>query len=216
MAITISIKADVIKAQKFARELSKDAVNAAASNALNKVARDVQRESIDEIAKIRQLKKKVIRGAVRIVERASKWKLRVIVQAFGKSISLKEYSAKQNAQGVTVRVRSKQRKQIRHAFGPGVQNKAGITQRRTVRGERGGKKFRSEKRMPRVLGGHVFLRKYNNRRLPILKLFGPSIPSGFIDKIVRHKQMILLQTEWPREFKIKIEDQLKKLRRKHS
>lgn len=197
--LSVSIQSDVKRAQRFYKELSERQIDRAASNGLNVVIREVRKESIDEVAKVRKLKKSAIRKGIRLVQRASNYTLRAVVQAFGRPISLKDYGAKQTPLGVEVNVEGK-KKLIPHAFGPGYK----------ARG-RGKKLTRGS---PRVLGGHVYMRT-GESRLPIEKKWGPSIPTGFIREVVRTAQRRVIATRWPIVFRDKLEDQLRKLRAKY-
>jgi hypothetical protein len=76
----------------------------------------------------------------------------------GRSIPLKDYAARQTKKGVTARVSPGKRKLISH---------------------RGNRAFIVQK-----IGAHVFAREGKDR-LPIKKLFGPSLPSTFVQKEVR-------------------------------
>lgn len=202
MPFTVDITADVDGARKFYTELDKKAIASGSANALNVVARSVRRLSLNEVAKIRKLKKSRLRNAIRLTARASRWDLRAVIEAHGASIPLKDYSARQNAIGVTVNVTGK-RKLIRHAFGPGY----------TARGRV--KKGATRAHRPQVLGGHVFVR-VGRRRLPIKQLFGPGVASAFVRDVVRSAQERLVRTEYPRILAQKLGAQLRKLRAKYA
>jgi len=199
LTLRVNIQADVKHAAAFFKELDQVHVNRASSNALNVVIREVRNESLDEISKVRRVKKSLVRRAVRITQRASNSVLTAICAAVGRPISLKEYSAKQNELGVTVNVEGTP-KLIKGAFGPGY--------RGTGRGQ---------SRVPgqvERLGGHVFVRT-TQARLPIKKLMGPSITTGFIKDVVRRAQRRLIAVRWPIVLREKMSDQLVKLRAKH-
>lgn len=108
MTLRVNIRPDIRKASAFYSELHSKGLNAAAANAQNIVIRTVRNETLEQIAKVRRVKRSLIRRAVRIVARASYYSLVAAVQAFGGSLSLKEYSPKQGPLGVTVNIEGTQ------------------------------------------------------------------------------------------------------------
>lgn len=181
----ISVKADVKDAQRFFRELEKKGVVKATQNTLDTLARTVRQESIAQVSKLRRVKigrkktRSFVGGLIKVTHRPRPHEMWATIEATNvtplkkdRGISLKHYSAKQDATGVKVNIDGSS-EHIRTAFGPGT--------KATGRGKK-----RTKGQKPR-LGGHVFTRK-DKRRLPILKRYGPGIPSGFINRRVRQKQ----------------------------
>lgn len=212
MSLRINVRADIKKATAFYSELDKASIGRATANALNIMARDIRNESIEDVADVRRVKRSLVKSAIRITQRASNTVSRVIVEAFGGSIPLKEYSAKQDEIGVTVNVEGKS-KRIPHAFGPGSSSKVTARTRYTKGGVSHSIVERS-RRLAKVKQGDVYVR-LGAARFPIKKLWGPSIPSGFIKRKVREAQERLIQYEWVALVNQKMEDQLAKLRAKY-
>lgn len=189
----VNIRAELDEARKFMTELRRVEINRAAANALNVLGREVRNASIEEIADIRRVRPSFIRSRV-FLERASQWALAVAVTVQSGAISLKEFGAKQGPLGVTVNVTG-ENKILPEAFGPG----RSARRRWPWRGP--------------VLGGHVFVRETPNR-LPIRKLFGPTLPSGFVREVVQENLRKLYEKRWPQILGEKLNDQLAKLRAK--
>lgn len=129
----------------------------AVSRALNKTAANVRTAASSSIRRRRALSAKVVRDAMAI-RRASPAKLVSSLVVTGKPIPLRDYKARQTKKGVTAQVSPGKRKLISH---------------------RGNRAFIVQK-----IGGHVFARE-GKERLPIKKLFGPSLPSTFVQEEVR-------------------------------
>jgi hypothetical protein len=202
VGITVDIRSDIKSASRFYRELNQTGINRATANALNVVIRVVRNETITEVSKIRNLRRKgPVRKNIQIFERASNRKQRAVVGARSHAaFSLKEFKGtKQTELGVEVAPKGK-RKLISHAFGPGMKGTGRGKNRRAAR--------------PAVLGGHVWRRK-GASRLPIQKLYGPSITTGFVDRIVKQQQRRVIERQWRRTLDEKMNDQLRKLRAKH-
>lgn len=190
--IEFNVKADVENARRFFNQLHDVEINRAAANALNVLVREVADRSVQEIQQVRRVKggKGVARSVT--IRRAAYYELRATVQVDGRTISLKDYSAKQGPLGVTVNVEGHP-KVLQDAFGPGLSRK----KQWPYRGK--------------VLGGHVYARE-TPARLPIKKLFGPGFPSGFLKAVVQRNLAELYTTRWPVIFAQKCHDQLDKLR----
>ena len=191
--IGLGIKVDTRVAKAFLSELGDAAVRRAASNSLNVVARTVRNTSIDEVAKIRRVKRSTIKQNIVLAKRARNSDLLAIIKATGGSISLKDYSAKAIASGVRINVEGRPTI-LYHAF---IGRGGNVFERRAGKhrvGSRSG-------------GTHEVQR--------IHKLWGPSISTGFIKDVVRQSQRRVLERDWRRVFNAKLEDQLTKLRAKH-
>jgi hypothetical protein len=209
----ISVRADVVRAKAFFKELKAKEIDSAAANAINILLRAARNESIKKVAEVRKVRPSLIRASIQIAKRASFWSPQGEVRATGKPISLREYSAKQTSTGVTVNVMG-QAKEIRSAFGPGILGR--ITQRfiYTQNGKRRQSVERDAGPNPQIMGGHVFVR-LGRARLPIRQLYGPSIPTGFIRDEVRDAQERVIEVDWPKEIAKQINAALVKLRARH-
>lgn len=129
----------------------------AISRGLNKTAANVRVAASTEIRKRRVLSAKIVRDAIAI-RKASHQRLVASLVVTGRPIPLRDYKARQTKKGVTTQVSPGKRKLISH---------------------RGNRAFIVQK-----LSGHVFARE-GKARLPIKKLFGPSLPSTFVQVEVR-------------------------------
>jgi len=192
--IVINVKADIASASKFFRELNKDAIDRASVNTLNVVARTARNEALDQISRVRNIKRSLIRLAVGLV-RARKWELRAEVTARGRPIPLRDYDAKQVAAGVRVKV-MQERKIIPGAFivdrlGGHVFERFG---ERVNRKTAGGRKILAQK---------------------IRKLFGPSIPTAFLRQTTQLALRAVIARDFRRVMNEKLEEQLRKLRAKY-
>lgn len=206
--VEVSVRAEIKQATAYYRELrGTNGMKKAASNAMNVLGRRVRAESVDEIAKRRRVKRSTVRQNVVIAQRAKASELRVVVEGRGRPISLKEYGAKQTSLGVTVNVTG-QRKLILGAFGPGFKrgSSTGRAAKKRAISTRPGQASR--------LGGHVYVRR-GAKRLPIRKLWGPSIRTGFAHRTVERHQRKVIAREWPRIMDEKARDQVRKLGAKH-
>jgi len=125
--------------------------------ALNKTAANVRTSASSAIRRRRALSAKVVREALAI-RKAKPDRLVSSLVATGRPIPLRDYKARATQKGVTAQVSPGKRKLISH---------------------RGNRAFIVQK-----IGGHVFARE-GKARLPIKKLFGPSLPSTFVQAEVR-------------------------------
>jgi hypothetical protein len=143
---------DLSDVKKYGLDVRQKLIPAAASRAINKTLTNVRTEANKQIREERALSASTVRNALAI-KRATKLLLIGELIASGRPIPLREYQARQTKAGVTVKVSPGGRKLVSHA---------------------GNKGFIVSK-----IGGHVFARE-GKSRLPIKKLYGPSIPSTFI------------------------------------
>lgn len=150
------IRFDVSDALKGLDEIN-SSFRRAISRGLNKTAANVRTAASVAIRQRRKLSARVVREAMGI-KSATPSKLGASLTVTGKPIPLRDYAARQTKQGVTVAVSPGPRKLVVH---------------------RGNRAFI----LPSI-GGHVFARE-GKGRLPIKKLFGPSLPSTFIQAEVR-------------------------------
>lgn len=153
----LSISIDSKAVDRILSELPDKYARPALSRALNKTAANVRTAASRAIREKRGLSTKAVNDAL-TVRRSTPRTLLAQLRVTGKPIPLKEYKARAGKRGVTVAVTKGARKRV-------------------VVG--GIKAFISEQ-----IGGHVFVRT-GKPRLPIKKLFGPSIPSTFLNAEVR-------------------------------
>lgn len=151
------IRFDASKAINAIGEIPKGPARRAIVRGLNKTAANVRTSASRAIRQRRSLSAKVVNDALAI-RKASNAVLTSSLVATGRPIPLKDYKARQTQKGVTVSVSPGARKLIEH---------------------RGNRAFIVDK-----IGGHVFARE-GKGRLPIKKLFGPSLPSTFVQDEVK-------------------------------
>lgn len=152
--------------------------------AINKTAEQVKVQASREIRdagynlKIAKIKKAIT------LRRASKTELVAVLRATGKPVGLINYSARQTKAGVSVQVKNG-RKLISGAFIATMPNgHKGVF----VRKGHGHRKV--------VKGG-----KTTWSGLPIDELFGPSIPSAFMNKVVQDALRSAVREKFPRLLK---------------
>ncbi len=140
---------------------------AAAARTINKTLLQVRTVAVREIrTKLRKVRARTVRGTMRI-RRAANRNPSGALQSLGTPISLKEYGARE------VRGRGRRRKNQR-----GRRRSKGVQVQVTPG---------SKSLLRRAFigpGGHVFERR-GSARLPLRKLFGPSIPTAMARSVVR-------------------------------
>jgi hypothetical protein len=179
-----SIKLDLAEIKQMERRVRKGAVPKAAARAINRVAESVRADVVRRMRQHRGLKARTIREALTI-RRAGATQLLAEVIASGLPIPLREYSARQTRKGVTVMVNP--------------------TRGRKLIVSKGNKAFTIGK-----FGKHVFVRQ-GSKRLPIKKLFGPSIPATFLRKQIVEAMNEVAAREWPKRFAHELERELAKV-----
>lgn len=155
----------------------------AVSRALNKTAGNVRTAASKAIRQKRSISASAVRNALAI-RRSGETHLVASLVVTGRPISLKDYKAKQTKRGVTVQVSPGKRKLVQH---------------------RGNRAFIIAK-----IGGHVFARE-GKTRLPVKKLFGPSLPATFLNEEVRAAWTTAAQEALPKRLQEEINFELKKL-----
>ena len=170
--IGITVKADVESVKRWMNSVQKDRVPAAASRAINKTLTNVRTESSKRIRDERALKAAVVKDALSI-SKANKYQLYGALIASGRPIPLREYQARQTQKGVTVKVSPGGRKLIVEAG-----RHAFLVGR---------------------YGDHVFIRE-GKARVPITKLYGPSIPSTFLKQKITEAMTKVAGDNWPKRF----------------
>lgn len=180
--LVYSIKGDISAIQRSLTSLQQQKVPTAAARALNKTIGNVQTQASKSIREERALSARVVRDALKI-RRATKTNLVATLTASGRPIPLREYAARVGKRGVTVKVSPGPRKLVTHAS-----NKA----------------FAIDK-----FGGHIYART-SKRRLPIKKLFGPSIPATFLKEKVVAAIAKTGAESWPKRFAEELKFELSK------
>lgn len=142
----------------------------AISRGLNKTAANVRTAASAAIRAKRALSASTVRKALAI-KSANPNRLVATLSVTGRPIPLKEYKASQTKRGVTVKVSPGKRKLVEH---------------------RGNRAFLIAK-----IGGHVFARE-GKPRLPVKKLFGPSLPATFLNDEVRRAWTTTAQEALPK------------------
>lgn len=113
--------------------------------AINKTARGLRTQISKSVRNQLNIKASAVKESLSIAKATRRPRPSATLSVAAKPVSLKEYGARQNRKGVSVRVkRANGRKLIKHAF------------------------------VVQVLGSHAFQR-VGDARLPIKKLFGPSV-----------------------------------------
>lgn len=168
--LRVDVRTDIKQLERQLRDIERKKLPKAIARALTKTAQNVRVEASREIRKVRPLKASTVKQAMS-VQRATPSNLVSSVTASGKPIPAREYKATQTKRGVKVTVTKGNRKFI----GP--------------QGRRG---FMVDK-----FGRHVFQRVGVNR-LPIKKIFGPSIPGTFLRKNILAAMRKVIGTNFPK------------------
>jgi hypothetical protein len=184
----VSVSTDISGALEKFRTVREDVRDKAVVRALNKTGQQVKTQAAREIrgagynVKIGEIKK-----SINLI-RANATTLTAIVKARGKPIGLIQYGARAISSGVSVQVKNG-RKVIKHAFiatmpsgHKGVFLRVGVGHRKVIKGG-----------------------KVTWHGLPIQELFGPSIPSAFINKTVQQALAAAVREKFPRLLKHEIE-----------
>lgn len=151
------MKFDASQVLRTLDDLPRGPARRAIVRGLNKTAANVRTSASTAIRERRALSAKVVRDAMAI-RKATKDNLVSSLVVTGRPIPLRDYKASQTKRGVTVKVSPGKRTLVSHA---------------------GNRAFIIDK-----IGGHVFARQ-GKERLPVKKLYGPSLPSTFIQEQVR-------------------------------
>lgn len=174
--IKVNVKLDIEQARASLTGLRKE-VNKAAIRALERVATTARKEADQEIRERLKLSSAAVKNALKITKYRNV--LVVDIDATGKPIALREYSARETRQGVTFQVsKSKPRRVYRR-------------QGRTA--------FLIDK-----YGRHVYVRVTpdppGKPKAKIQKVYGPSIPQYFVTKLVTGRMERVAIARWPIEF----------------
>lgn len=184
-----NVKADVTAVRIALHRAQNEMVDKAAVSALNRVGSMVKSEAVRQVAKQRNLRVGYIRSHV-YQSKAFGKHLATYIRGVGRPISLREYGAHNTAHGVSVKVMREGGRKIVHRHG----NKAFV--------------FSRGHRAPRGnASGPVFVRT-GRQRLPIEKLYGPSIPTAFVKHVAMEAFKRLAEKKWPERFNHEIRRRL--------
>lgn len=180
----IDVRFEIEQAIAKIDRVKKEVADKAIVRALNRVAEQSRTESGQQIrAAGYDLKAGDIKAAISL-RRASAGNVRAVVKASGRPIPLIKYAARQTRKGVTVSVKNG-RRLIPGAFIATMQSgHTGVF----IRAGSGHKKVRQRTGM-------------NWSGLPIKELFGPSIPSAFINKTVQEALVASVRQRFPERLK---------------
>lgn len=176
---------DVSKVLKNIADIPKGPARRAIVRGLNKTAANVRTSANRAIRERRPLPARAVNDALAI-RRATANHLVSSLVVTGRPIPLKDYQARPTKAGVTVSVTKGARKLVQH---------------------KGNKGFVVEK-----IGSNVFARE-GKARLPIKKLFGPSLPSTFIQAEVRKAWTATAIDAMPKRLAEEMRFELSKLQR---
>lgn len=176
---------DASQVIKTLGEIPRGPARRAIVRGLNKTAANVRTSASTAIRQRRALSAKVVRDAM-AVRKATNQNLVSSLVVTGRPIPLKDYKANQTKRGVTVAVTPGKRSLVSH------------------RGNRG---FIIDK-----IGGHVFARQ-GKGRLPVKKLFGPSLPSTFVQEQVKAAWTATAREAMPKRLAEEVRFELSKLTR---
>jgi hypothetical protein len=175
---------DVSQVLKNIGEIPRGPARRAIVRGLNKTATNVRTAASVAIRGKRSLSAKVVKDAMAI-RKANAQSLVSSIVVTGKPIPLRDYKARQTKKGVTVLVTPGKRTLVQH---------------------HGNKAFTIGK-----LGGHVFARQ-GKARLPVKKLYGPSLPSTFLQQEERAAWTAKAQEVMPKRLAEEMNFELSKLR----
>jgi hypothetical protein len=179
------IRFDVSKVLATLDEMPRGPARRAIVRGLNKTTTNVRTSASSAIRRRRALPAKVVRDAMGI-RKANAQRLVATIVVTGKPIPLRDYKARPTRKGVTAQVSPGKRKLVSH---------------------RGNAAFIVQK-----LSGHVFARQ-GKARLPIKKLFGPSLPSTFVQEEVRRAWTATAREAMPKRLAEEMRYELSKLSR---
>lgn len=179
--IKINVQADISRALDKLARVPKEVEAKALPRALNKTADQAKVQASREIREAGyNLKAAAIKKAINI-KRANKGQLVAVINAAGKPIALINYSARSTKAGVSVSVKNG-RKNLRGAFIATMPNgHTGVFER-----------VGTQHKKVDANG------KVQWRGLPIKELFGPSIPSAFMNEKVQSALVAKVREAFPR------------------
>lgn len=176
-----NVKFDVDQVKVALLHMRDEEVGKAAVAAMNRAASAVKRSAIKEVYRQRNLPRAEITSHI-IWRKAYGEHLVTTIRASGRPISLREYGAHNTAHGVSVKVMRDGQRKIVHSHG----NKAFIYSRKHLA-------------PPGSPTGPVVVR-LGRARLPIEKLYGPSIPTAFVKHVVMEGFKRIAAEKWRERF----------------
>lgn len=174
------------------RHAKDEVVDKAAVSALNRVGSMVKSEAVRQVAKQRNLPMRTIREHIPQRPKAYGKHLATSVRGLGRPISLRLFHAHNTAHGVSVKVMRDGQRKLVHRYG----NKAFVYSR--------------GRRAPRGAVDRPVMVRQGRSRLPIQKLYGPSIPTAFIKKVVMETFMRLTAKKFPERLHHEIKHRLRR------
>lgn len=168
---------DLREVKKYATDVQKKYIPAAAGTALKRVGTTVRNAAASKIRERLAIRSAVAKSALKTQRIGNGMTL--YITASGRPIPLRDYGATETAKGVKFRVSRVGKRKLYQRLGrPGF-----IIER---------------------IGGHVFVRTGDNppgpASAPIQKVYGPSIPQYFVTKIVLSVMENTARDRWPKEF----------------
>lgn len=192
--IRVNVASNISRVKLEARAVRSDIETKATVRALNRAGARAMTESNREVRKIFNVKASVVRGQMKL-RRAYKGHLAATIRVYGKRIPLIEFSARETARGVTLRVRKGGRKLVPHAFIRTVASghKGVFVRAANARGAAGDIPFR------RGMGSRIAAPGKND--LPIAQLYSISVPAMLLDKGVSGAITKIAAQEFEKEFR---------------
>ncbi len=182
--LKIDVKSDISGALAKLERIASEVKDKALVRALNKTADQVKVQASREIRDAGyNIKVSRIKRAMS-VRKAKKSELRAMVKALGNPIGLIAYEARQTKAGVTIAVKNG-RKLIPHAF---IATKHDGNKAVLIRVSNRHEKVRTK-------AGKVIWSAVGKQ-----ELFGPSVPSAFISKVVTEAMLSAVYTRFPKVF----------------
>jgi hypothetical protein len=175
--VRYSVKLDLREVKRYATDVQKKYIPAAAGIALKRVGTTARNVAALKIREKLAIKASVAKGALK-VKRVGNG-MTIWITASGSPIPLRDYGARQTKKGATFRVaKGKPRKRYQR------QGRAGF--------------------ILQSKGGHVFVRTEDDPPGPkkgrIKKVYGPSIPQYFVTKMIIKAMEQVARERWPIEF----------------
>ena len=184
--LNVSVKTDIDRVMNQVTKEMRTRVHRAAASAINKTATAARKVGSQKIRERFALSAAMTKESIQI-RRAGSTHLVALIEASGKPIPLREYTARETRRGVTYRVSK-------------------------VRGRR----LYLRKGEPAFIigrfGGHVFVRTEPEppgpKKAHIAKVYGPSLPQVFVTRIVREAMHSSIREVWPKRFAEELNYQL--------
>jgi Prophage minor tail protein Z (GPZ) len=184
-----SVELDLTQVKRYASDVQKKYVPAAAGIALKRVGTTARNAAAVKIRERLAVKAAVAKGALK-VQRIGNG-MTIWITATGKPIPLRDYEARATRRARRV----KGIKTYQH----------GVTFRVSRLGKR--KQYSREGRPGFIIqskGGHVFVRTADDppgeAKAPIKKVYGPSVPQYFVTKVIIQAMEQVARERWPLEF----------------